>query len=142
VDLRITLTGLVALALGACAAPASQTTVTSAAVSSPTVAPAAKEAEKTAAGPGQLACHAESRDDGTTELFLDWAGSTAKGVLRRTAPSGNVTEQTVRAERYKGLIIADDVLATDLAVHAATLVEVGGKKRIRVGETAIWAECR
>jgi hypothetical protein len=146
VDLRITLSGLCALALAACAAPTSQTTVTAASVPAP-AAPYAKEAaaERTTTsppGPGQLACRAETRDEGTTELYLDWQGSTAKGILRRIAPSGNVSEQTVTAERYKSLIIADDINATDLAVHAATIAEVGGKKRIRLAEVSAWADCR
>jgi hypothetical protein len=150
VDLRIALSGLFALALAACAAPTSQTTVTSASVPAPAAAPAAPAAKEAAVetttapppGPGQLACRAETRDEGTTELYLDWHGSTAKGLLRRIAPSGNVSEQSVTAERYKSLIIADDVNATDLAVHAATIAEVGGKKRIRLAEVSSWAECR
>jgi len=151
VDLRSTLTGLAALALVACAAPASQTTVTAANVSAspaPVDAPVAKESAapseaRPAAPPGQLACRAETRDEGTMELYLEWNGATAKGVLRRTAPSGNVTEQNVTAERHQNVIIADDVHATDLVVHAATVADIGGKKRIRLGEwSSAWTECR
>jgi hypothetical protein len=126
---------LVAGAFVACApAKPATTTLTSAEL------PAPKEAEPPP--PGQLVCRASSIHDGTTELFLEWNGGAAKGTLRRTAPSGMVSQQNVRAERYKGMIVADDTLSTDLVVHAATVREHNGKPHIRLGESKQgWIAC-
>jgi len=87
-------------------------------------------------------CRTKTSAEGTTELFLDWNGAAAKGVLRRTAPSGNVTLTNVRAERYNGQIIADDTQSTDLVVHAAAVREQGGKRLIRLGDwKQAWSAC-
>jgi hypothetical protein len=153
------LTAVAALAFGAmvaCAPPAkepaapssSSATLTSGEVND--APPAAREAQPTAndskpapaSGPGQLVCRTTNSNDGTTELFLEWSGTSAKGLLRRTAPSGMVHEQNVRAERYKGAIVADDVNSTDLVVHAATVAEHNGKQHIRLGEAGGgWVRC-
>lgn len=133
------LLALAALLSGCAGSAASTTAVTAAEVPSPS-ATTAREAPNVEAPAGALACRVQTRDEGTTELYLEWQGSVAKGVLRRIAPSGEVTTQRVRAERYQNMIIADDVGATDLAVHAATVAEVKGKTRMRVAEG--WATCQ
>jgi hypothetical protein len=109
-------------------------------------APAAEEpaaAARTAPArenpPGQLVCSTTRTLAGTTELWLEWVGPEATGTLRTTAPSGVVHEQKVRAERYEGKVIVDDVASTDLAVHTAVMKG----KRIFLGdaETADWSNC-
>jgi hypothetical protein len=131
-----------AVALVACASPAAPTTLTAADISTPSAREAAKDATPGAAAEGQLVCRTKSSAEGTTELFLEWKGTEAKGSLRRTAPSGNVTTQNVHAERYKGMIIADDTSATDLVIHAATVADHNGKQHIRLGDwKSGWAAC-
>lgn len=144
---------LVAMALGcgltACAsagapgAAASPATLTAAELASsertsePT--PARDEATAAPAGDsapapaGKLVCRTSNCVDGVTELYLDWNGKVATGVLRRTAPSGMLYEQPVRAERYQGTIVVDEPSGTDLASHAAMVVEQHGKLHMRVG---------
>lgn len=111
--------------------------------SEPAAAAAAPEArESTPPRPdGELACRAKTAE-GTTELYLQWKGAEAKGVLRTIAPSGAMTELHVNAQRYKQSIIADDVNASDLVAHAATVVDDHGKKRMRSGDDEPhWADC-
>lgn len=91
--------------------------------------------------PDGLVCRAKSSSEGTYELVLHWQGSTAKGALRQIAPSGNVTEQTVRAERQGSTIIADSIWEKDLAVHAAIVAEKSGKKYMRAGTDGAWRAC-
>lgn len=87
-----------------------------------------------------LVCRAVSDTGKKVELFLDWEGSEAHGVLRETAPSGMVYEKKVRAERQRGVIIADDIYEQDLVVHAALVAERAGKKQIKVEDK--WTTCQ
>lgn len=131
---------LIAGAFVACAPTTSATTVTAADVA----APASREATPAAADAsfGSLVCRTKSIQEGTTELYLSWDGPSARGVLRRIAPSGNETVQNVKAERFKGLIIADDTMTVDLVVHAATIAQHEGKPHIRLGDwKQPWAAC-
>ena len=94
------------------------------------------------APPGELACRATSPVDGTSELFLVWEEGAAKGVLRKVAPSGEKSAQKVRAERYDGMIVADDPHEEDLTVHAALVRPIKGKAHMRVGGSdQPWAAC-
>jgi hypothetical protein len=131
---------LMAGAFVACAPGSAATTVTAADVPA---APASREAAAAPeALPGKLVCRTTSIQEGTTELFLDWNGTSAKGFLRHIAPSGNTTIKNVKAERYKGMIIADDTLNVDLVVHAATIAEYEGKPHMRLGDyKQSWAKC-
>ena len=128
--------GLTACASAGAPAAAAPTTLTGADISassvpaSPTFEPASSDAPAPA---GKLACRTRTSADGTTELFLDWNGKVATGVLRRSAPSGMVYEQPVRAERYQGTIVVDEPSSEDLASHAAMVVEQNGKLHMRVG---------
>jgi hypothetical protein len=120
------------------------TTTTAADLPSPSRsdAPSTREAADADGPEGQLACKSRSMAEGKAELYLDWNGSSARGTLRREAPSGMVSVQNIRAERYKGMVIADDTLSTDLVVHAATLREHNGKKYIRLGDyKQAWLAC-
>jgi hypothetical protein len=132
-----------AFALAACASQPSTTTVTAA-----SVAPAPKSAESPpplaeAAPPGELVCRAETRDDGTSALYLEWKGDSAKGVLRHISPSGMVSDTNVHAQRFKGMVIADDPSSQDLVVHAATVAQHNGKPYLRLGETkSSWMRCQ
>lgn len=104
--------------------------------------PAAAPTPTSEAPSAQLACRTKSATLGTSELLLDWQGGAAKGTLHRTAPSGNVTDVAVRAERYNGMIVADDVHQTDLVVHAAVVTEKDGKKYMRLGDAnQTWLAC-
>ena len=83
--------------------------------------------------PGQLVCKTKGLE-GTTELFLEWKGDNAKGVLHSVKPSGMVYDQRVTAERGgNGLIIVDEPGSSDLVCHAAVIVQQNGKKHIRLG---------
>lgn len=146
------LAALAAVAFVACASPraSSTTTMTAADLAEPAAreapgepgeaaaaAPAAEEAP-----PGRLECRATDEFGVTHELHLDWSGATAKGVLRRTTPSGMTSERPVRAERYKGAILADEPNEKDLMRHAAIVGETNGKRMMRVGgEGARWSAC-
>jgi hypothetical protein len=126
------------------AAPAS---LTAAQVPSRESAPSRDDAppaapSKADAPAGQLVCRATSAADGTTELWIDWSGESAKGRLRTQAPSGLVYEEPVTAERHGNLIVADEPNAADVSVHAATVVLDGGKKRMRLGDRSRpWSPC-
>jgi hypothetical protein len=127
---------------GALANPSSAE-VTTTAADAP-LAPAARETSQDVDAPaGQLACRTKSAIDGTSELYLDWNGGTvAKGVLRRVAPSGMVYVDPVKAERYKGAIIADPPESLDLASHAAVVGSQNGKQYMRVGDSnQAWTAC-
>jgi hypothetical protein len=100
------------------------------------------EASRAEAPPGELACRATSPVDGTSELFLVWEEGAAKGVLRKVAPSGEKSAQKVRAERYDGMIVADDPHEKDLTVHAALVRPIKGKAHMRVGGAdQPWSAC-
>jgi len=91
---------------------------------------------------GELVCRIDG-PEGKAELYLDWKKSSATGVLRIVAPSGNVTEHKVEAERYQGMIIADDIHSRDLVVHAATVRDHEGKRYMRIGEwSQSWTACQ
>lgn len=125
--------GLAACASGAPPA-AAPTTLTSAELTESRAADAPPGREEAAPAPaGKLVCRTKNCVDGTTELYLDWNGKVASGILRRTAPSGMVYEQPVRAERYQGTIVVDEPACSDLASHAAMVVEQNGKLHMRVG---------
>jgi hypothetical protein len=146
----------VALALAggglvACAPPlAASTTLTSADVARPAAAgiPATRDDAEASTDPerppGEMACRMK-RASGTTELFLDWdGGAVAKGVLRTVTPSGMVHRQRVRAERYQGMIFADDPSDTDwdLVCHTAVIAQRDGKPWMRIGEgDQPWSAC-
>jgi hypothetical protein len=135
----------ISLALAACASHPSSTTVTAAEM--PKAAPSAsKDSGKSVAEPapeGQLVCRSQSRDEGTTELYLQWSGDSAKGTLRRISLSGMVSDTHVQAQRMKNSIIADDINASDLVVHAATVGKHDGKQYIRLGESKQnWTVCQ
>lgn len=118
------------------------TTVTSAELS----APESREASTQFGGEtpsGHLVCRAESIHEGKIELYLDWKDSSATGTLRRRAPSGEVSETKLHAERVKGAIVADDVASRDLVVHAAMVREHKGKTYVRLGDWKQgWTPCQ
>src|SRR4051812_27346597 len=110
---------LIAGGLAACAPPATAPTGTTAAdiaPPSPAESPPAtrSEAVEEEAPASRLVCRTTSRVDGTSELYLEWNGTVAKGSLRTVAPSGMVYVQRVQAERSSGTIVADDARETDL----------------------------
>lgn len=125
--------------------PAASTTSTTSAEYAGTGGENAAAREEAAAADGsvgQLVCQTSSKTDGTLELRLDWKGTTAAGTLRRVAPSGAVTEQRVTAEQFEGKIVADDIWSKDVAVHAAVVRQLNGKKQITVGDAAQgWKTC-
>src|SRR5689334_17370507 len=89
----------------------------------------------------QLVCRTTSAE-GKMELSLAWDGSEAKGSLAHTGPSGNLTSQRVKAERFKTMIIVDDVNQQDLTTHAAVVAEKDGKRYMRVGDDSRpWRAC-
>jgi hypothetical protein len=126
---------------------AAATTTTAADVSSasptvPEAAPAAETEAPAPAPPGQLVCRTKSVVDGTTEVFLEWNGSSAKGTLRREAPSGMVYVQRVQAERAASLIIVDEPSNEDLMSHAAVIGKQDGKTLMRLGGAGQpWTPC-
>ena len=117
------------------------TTVTSAEITAP--APGGARSELGGETPvGHLVCRAESIHEGKIELYLDWKDSGASGTLRRRAPSGDVSEVKVHAERVKGAIVADDVMSRDLVVHAAMVREHKGRTYVRLGDWKQgWTPC-
>jgi hypothetical protein len=137
---------LLASSATGCATTAPQTsttTLTSASID-PGI-PSSREAEETAAAirEGELVCRAKTQFEGTVELYLDWKNGSAKGIVRRVAPSGEVHITKVHAEKYKEAIIADDPASNDLVVHAATVQTHNGKNHIRLGDwKQAWAPCQ
>lgn len=131
---------------------ASTTTMTAADVestkSSTEAAPASREAAPNAGAssakreelPGQLVCKTSNRDDGTTELRLEWNGNSANGTLRTVAPSGETTVQHIKAERYRGMIVVDEPGQEDLVKHAAVVAPANGKQAMRVA-SGMYASC-
>ena len=89
--------------------------------------------------PGDLVCRTVTTAGGAHELYLEWKGGEARGVVRETAPSGMVHEKKVRAERHQGLVVADDIHTTDLVDHAAIVAERNGKKVMKIEDT--WSTC-
>lgn len=90
--------------------------------------------------PGQLVCTTSNRDDGVTELRLEWNGPSATGTIRTVAPSGETTVLRVKAERYRGMIIVDEPGQEDLVKHAAVVAPSNGKQAMRVG-SGMYASC-
>jgi hypothetical protein len=131
---------------------ASTTTMTAAEVqstkSSTEAAPSSREASSSAGAtnakheelPGQLVCRTSNRDDGTTELRLEWSGNSAHGTIRTIAPSGETTVQHIKAERYRGMIVVDEAGQEDLVKHAAVVAPSNGKQAMRVG-SGMYATC-
>jgi hypothetical protein len=153
---RAALIAAIALAAGAfvaCAPPhTAATTITAAELPAlketpPAAAPIAvpeRAAPTTAAEapPGQLVCKTKSGVDGTTELFLEWSGAEAKGVLRRVAPSGMAYLTSVRAQRHRSIIIVDEPNELDLMTHAALVTTQGGKQLMQLGGgDHVWSTC-
>lgn len=148
---RLTLAAAVAaiafagVSLGGCAPHAASTTVTAAEVATtpPLELPAPEGVAAASDVPtGKLVCRTKSAAEGTSELFLDWNGDEAKGLLRRVAPSGMVYLQPVKAERASGMIVADDASEADLVVHAATVRQANGKQLMRLGDgSESWSIC-
>lgn len=134
--------GITACASAGAPAVAVPTTVTAAELSSsstsssaasPADIPSREVSPPAEASAGKLVCRTHNSVDGTAELYLDWDGKVASGTIRTTAPSGMVYEKKVRAERYQGTIVVDEPSGTDLAEHAAMVVEQTGKLHMRVG---------
>ncbi len=91
---------------------------------------------------GQLVCRTTGAVDGTTEVFLEWSGSSATGTLRRQSPSGMVYVQRVKAERAASLIIVDEPSNEDLMTHAAVIGKQDGKTLMRIGGAGSpWTAC-
>jgi hypothetical protein len=88
---------------------------------------------------GTLTCRTKS-EGSTAELYLTWDGPEAKGILRTVAPSGEVRDLKVRAQRASSYLIVDDIYEKDMMVHAAVLRDHGGKKYVRLGETTTACE--
>jgi hypothetical protein len=108
-------------------------------------APAPREVSSTSSAkleelPGQLVCKTSNRDDGTTELRLEWTGNSATGTIRTIAPSGETTVQHVKAERYRGMIVVDEPGQEDLVKHAAVIAPSNGKQAMRVG-SGMYSAC-
>jgi hypothetical protein len=104
--------------------------------------PLAAGVEAPASALGQLVCRTTGAVDGTTEVFLDWTGSSATGTLRRQSPSGMVYVQRVKAERAASLIIVDEPSNEDLMTHAAVIGKQDGKTLMRVGGAGSpWTAC-
>jgi hypothetical protein len=134
------------------ASPTEATTVTAAAPAPPAVResastqlpqnPLGAEADSPAPAAGQLVCRTTGAVDGTTEVFLEWTGTSATGTLRRHSPSGMVYVQRVKAERAASLIIVDEPSNEDLMNHAAVIGKQDGKTLMRVGGAgAAWTAC-
>ena len=104
--------------------------------------PLAADSEVPVPAAGQLVCRTKGAVDGTTEVFLEWTGSSATGTLRRQAPSGMVYVQRVRAERADSLIIVDEPSNEDLMSHAAVIGKQDGKTLMRTGGPGQpWTAC-
>ncbi len=142
-----------ALALAACASPrAASTTLTAADArdaepaareSAPEAAPAAAPAATAVdAPPGQLVCRTKDAFGVTSEVYLEWSGDGARGVIRSTAPSGMVSERRVHGERTRDSIVLDDPGQTDLVTHAAVLRTQAGKQHVRLADAGdAWSTC-
>jgi hypothetical protein len=126
------------------AAPAATTAAElRAAADAPILAAGTKDVDDVERPVGQLVCTTKNGPDGMSELYLEWNGASATGVLRRTVPSGMVYLQRIQAERSSGMIVVDDARETDLVVHAAVVRQENGKQLMRIGDatTHSWATC-
>ncbi len=142
-----------ASALAACASPRAASTTTLTAADAPESEPAARasgplpapaaEATSVEAPPGQLACRTKDAFGVTSEVYLEWSGDQAKGVIRSVAPSGMVSERRVRGERAAGgAVVLDDPGQTDLVTHAAVLATHAGKRHVRLADAGdAWSAC-
>lgn len=90
----------------------------------------------------EVVCRTQSLNEGTVELSLHWDGTSAKGTLQRTAPSGNVTTLRLRAERTADSIVADEINEKDLVTHAAVVRTQNGKKYMRTEASSAWLACQ
>ena len=132
--------GLVGCASSAKTAGTTSTTAADVAssTSSSEAAPSSREASPGSSSkpeelPGQVVCKTSNRDDGSTELRLEWKGNAATGTIRTIAPSGETTVQRIKAEKYRGMIIVDEPGQEDLVLHAAVVAPSNGKQAMRVG---------
>jgi hypothetical protein len=91
--------------------------------------------------PGRRACKATSPFGVKSELFLEWSGETATGVLRSVAPTGVVTDKKVTAARHDGTILVDDALHDDLVSHVAFLRTLDGAPYLRFSDETGWLRC-
>ena len=156
---------LAAALLAACAEsrPAAQASLTAADVPAANAAPVAPAtapspaeatpqaseatAAPTAAAPalptpaGRRECKATSPFGVSSELYLEWNGSSATGVLRSVAPTGAVTDKIVSAERHDGTIFVDDPNLVDLVTHVALLRNLSGAQHLRFGDEKTWLRC-
>ena len=131
------------LVLTGCASQgALPTTTTTTAASVASAEPAATEPSVPA---GDLACRT-STGARTYEYFLQWEPSgKASGTLRITTPGDGVVEtQSIRAERYAGMVVIDRLMSADLATHLAILRDKNGKKSLQQGDddTHAWSACQ
>ena len=141
--LRLLTAALLSTMAFACASPPpAQATLTAADIAKLKEPPAPKDTTPPAMpeDAGKLACHATSRDEGQVELYLKWENGSAKGVLRTTAPSGNVTQRNVGADSHNGIIVVDDLLSADLVEHAAVVRNLDGKRLMRLNGGR-WLTC-
>ena len=105
------------------------------------VAPAPKEAPRPAPK-GVLVCKANSVQEGSIEVWLDWKGTSATGTLRRRTLAGDVSDTELTAGKMRGTIVADDVHSQDLVVHAAMLHDHKGRQYVRLGDWKQgWTPC-
>jgi hypothetical protein len=141
--------------LGACGAPRPVAPPALTAADVPAAAPApapAAEPEAPAPAPadalaalppppGRRECKATSPFGVTSELFLEWNGTSATGVLRSVAPTGAVTDKAVSAERHDGTVFVDDPNLVDLVTHVAILRSLSGAQHLRFGDEKTWLRC-
>lgn len=143
---RLVAAALLSTAAVACAASAPPpVTLTAGEVAQASAPPAPAAAPPATpelpADAGKLVCRAARADIGTVELYLTWTNGTAKGLLRTTAPSGNVTQVRVGAESSQGVIVVDDLLSGDLVEHAAVVRNHVGKRLLRLNGAGSWLTC-
>jgi hypothetical protein len=91
--------------------------------------------------PGRRACKAKSPFGVTSELFLEWNGETATGLLRSVAPTGVVTDKKVTATRHDGTILVDDAAHDDLVTHMAFVRTLDGAPYLRFADESGWQRC-
>src|SRR5512140_1252996 len=91
--------------------------------------------------PGRRVCKATSPFGVTSELFLEWSGESASGVLRSVAPTGVVTDKKVAAARHDGTTLVDDAQQMDLVSHIAFLRTLDGALYLRFSDETAWLRC-
>ena len=141
--LRLLAAALLSTMAFACASdPPAQATLTAADIAKLKAPPAPKDSTPPPMpeDAGKLACRATARDQGEVVLYLKWENGSAKGVLRTTAPSGNVTQLNVGADSHNGITVVDDVLSGDLVEHAAIVRNQDGKRSMRLNG-GTWLTC-